>query len=192
MRGRTLFHMSKPVLGGGAWVLRLVPYGLCAGLLALVRHVPTRLGVAVRYILIRRMAKRCGDCVAIFEGVYLHALHEAEFGDHISIHPMCYIDARGGLKFGSDVSIAHAATIMTTEHDFTAAEVATRDAPLRPARVEIGDDVWIGCGVRILAGASIGDRTVVGAGAVVTRPVEADTLAAGVPARSIKSIKRAA
>lgn len=55
-------------------------------------------------------------------------------------------------------------------------------------KVEIGDDVWIGHGAIILKGVRIGDRSIVGARAVVTKDVPADTVVAGNPARVIKSL----
>jgi Serine acetyltransferase len=48
--------------------------------------------------------------------------------------------------------------------------------------------VWIGAGVKILPGIHIGDNTVVGAGAVVTKDVKANTVVAGVRAKFIKNL----
>ncbi|MGO9976599.1 MAG: sugar O-acetyltransferase [Solirubrobacteraceae bacterium] len=56
------------------------------------------------------------------------------------------------------------------------------------APVRIGDGAWLGSGVIVCPGVSIGDATVVGAGAVVTRDLPAAVLAAGVPARVIRPI----
>jgi acetyltransferase-like isoleucine patch superfamily enzyme len=179
--------MAKPVLVGAGVVVRVLPRGAVRFLLTGVRLLPTRLGIAARWILVRRLAKRCGDCVAIHEGVYLFRLEHAEIGDNLSVHPMCYIEATGGLVIGNDVSIAHGASILTTEHDYTQPGVTIRDAPVTRAAVTIGDDVWIGAGARILAGVTIGSHAVVGAGAVVTRDVPARQVVAGVPARVLKS-----
>jgi maltose O-acetyltransferase len=55
--------------------------------------------------------------------------------------------------------------------------------------VVIGNDVWIGAGVIILSGVTIGECSVIGAGAVVTKNVEPFTIVAGVPARKIKDVK---
>lgn len=52
----------------------------------------------------------------------------------------------------------------------------------------VGDNCWIGARVTVLDGASVGDRCVIGAGAVVTRPVPAGSLAMGVPARVVRSL----
>jgi acetyltransferase-like isoleucine patch superfamily enzyme len=190
MRGRTVFRAAKPLLILLAAVLALLPRGFVRLLMTLARPIPTRLGIALRYALLRRLARRCGDCVAIHEDVHLFRLERAEFGDNVSVHPMCYLEATGGLTIGSDVSIAHAATILTTEHDYTHAGVAIRDAPVIEAAVAVGNDVWIGAGARILAGVRIGDHAVVGAGAVVTRDVPAMRVVAGVPARVLKSLVR--
>jgi acetyltransferase-like isoleucine patch superfamily enzyme len=66
------------------------------------------------------------------------------------------------------------------------ANEATPPEGIRP--VVIGDDVWIGSNALILKGVSIGDRSVVGAGAVVTRDVPPDVVVAGNPARIVKHL----
>lgn len=54
--------------------------------------------------------------------------------------------------------------------------------------MKIKDDVWVGAGVIILSGVTIGECSVIGAGAVVTKDVEPYTIVAGVPARKIRDI----
>jgi acetyltransferase-like isoleucine patch superfamily enzyme len=66
---------------------------------------------------------------------------------------------------------------------------AGEPAPVESIRpVVIGDDVWIGNNAIILKGVHIGDRSIVGAGAVVTRDVPPDVIVAGNPARIVKTI----
>ena len=55
--------------------------------------------------------------------------------------------------------------------------------------MNIGTDVWIGGGVIILPGVSIGDGATVGAGSVVTRNVATRTVVVGNPARAVKRIE---
>src|ERR1700688_3559899 len=107
MRGRDLFAIARPFLLVVNAALRLVPSRLCSTMLTLARHAPTKGGLLVRYILVSRLARACGDNVAIFEGVYLFHVDRMEIGANVSIHPMCYLDGSGGLRIGSDVSIAH-------------------------------------------------------------------------------------
>ena len=53
-------------------------------------------------------------------------------------------------------------------------------------QVIIGNDVWIGAGACILSGVKIGDGSIIGARAVVTKDVEPYTIVAGVPARELR------
>jgi maltose O-acetyltransferase len=55
--------------------------------------------------------------------------------------------------------------------------------------IKIGADVWIGGSVVICPGVSIGDRTVIGAGSVVTKNIPADVFAAGNPCRVIRGLQ---
>jgi acetyltransferase-like isoleucine patch superfamily enzyme len=55
--------------------------------------------------------------------------------------------------------------------------------------VRIGERVWLGSGVRVLQGATVGDGTVVGANSVVTRALPANVLAVGAPARVLRPLK---
>jgi PAS domain-containing protein len=57
--------------------------------------------------------------------------------------------------------------------------------------LEIGEDCWLGAGAKVLDGASLGNRCVIGAGAVVNKPVPANSIAVGVPAHVVKTRKAA-
>jgi maltose O-acetyltransferase len=70
------------------------------------------------------------------------------------------------------------------------------DAQLRRSReygkpIDIGSDVWVGGGALILAGVTIGSRSVIGAGSVVTRDIPEGVLAAGNPCRVIRAVDAA-
>ena len=192
MRGRDQFQIIRPLLRASIALLRVLPRGVSEILLACVRHVPTRIGIALRYVLVARLAKSCGDCVSIHEGVYLLHIDQMEFDGHVSIHPLCYLDGYGGLRIGLNVSIAHGCSILTSEHDFEVPGQTTRDAVVTRSPVTIGQDVWMGCGVKLLSGAHIGDGAVIGAGAVVTKDIPARSIAIGIPARVVKNIEKRA
>jgi acetyltransferase-like isoleucine patch superfamily enzyme len=54
--------------------------------------------------------------------------------------------------------------------------------------IKVGNNVFFGMGTLVLAGVTIGDNVVIGAGSVVTKDIPSDCVAAGVPARPIKTI----
>jgi maltose O-acetyltransferase len=90
------------------------------------------------------------------------------------------------VEIGSNVLFGPAVQIYTATHPVNATERRTGLEFARP--ISIGSDVWVGGGAIICPGTTIGDRSVIGAGSVVTRPVPADVFAAGNPCRVIRSL----
>lgn len=152
------------------------------------RHTNGKSGLLLRYVLLKNLAKNIGDNVSIQPGVYLLNVKNLQIGNNVSIHPMCYIDAEGGITIGNNVSIAHNSSILSTNHDWSDIKIPIKYNAVTNKPVKINDDVWIACGVRILAGVEIGSRCVVAAGSVVNKYIASNTLVAGVPAKTIKSI----
>lgn len=157
-------------------------------LLKLFRNTNGKLGLLLRYIFVKNSAKKVGHNVSIQPGVYLFNLKNIQIGDNVSIHPMCYIDAAGGITIGDNVSIAHSSTLISTNHTWDDVALPIKYNPETFAEIIIEDDVWIGCGVRVLAGVTLGNRSVVAAGAVVNKSFGNYSLIGGVPARLIKTI----
>jgi acetyltransferase-like isoleucine patch superfamily enzyme len=184
-RGRDRFRAARPALLAAARVLELLPPPVALGLLGVVRNVPGSPGLAMRYVCGKRLAASCGENVAIYPGVYLSDLDGLRLGSNIKIGEMCFIGAAGGVVIEDDVSLAHAATVLTEEHDYTQPG-PLRETPLVFDEVTIRRGVWIGAGVKITAGTEIGEGSVVGAGAVVTHDVPPFSVAAGVPARVLR------
>lgn len=115
-------------------------------------------------------------------------------GDDTFIGHGCSFNVGSAITIGNHCYLAAGVSIST--HDGHPLDAARRRAGEPPSResiqaVTIGNDVWIGAGAVILKGASIGDRSVVGARAVVTRPVPPDVVVAGNPARIVKYSNRA-
>ncbi|WP_067462247.1 sugar O-acetyltransferase [Nocardia amamiensis] len=88
---------------------------------------------------------------------------------------------------GDDVSIGPRAQLLTALHPMHDHELR-RQRWETAAPIEIGDNVWLGGGVIVCPGVTIGANTVVGAGSVVTRDLPARVFAAGNPCRVIRQL----
>ncbi|MUK39046.1 sugar O-acetyltransferase [Aliivibrio fischeri] len=87
---------------------------------------------------------------------------------------------------GAYVQVGPNVVISTAGHPFDLAERVLPIASANP--IKIGDNVWIGANAVILDGVTIGDRSVIGAGSVVTKDIPPDCVAVGNPCRVIKTI----
>lgn len=90
------------------------------------------------------------------------------------------------IEIGSDVQIAPNVQLLTATHPIDAKRRREHWESGRP--ISIGDGAWLGGGVIVLPGVTIGSEAVVGAGAVVTRDVESRTVVVGNPARLIRRL----
>ncbi len=105
-------------------------------------------------------------------------------GANVFLNAGCVILDTAPVHIGDDTMLGPAVQIYCAEHHRDADK---RKAGLEIARpVTIGQNVWIGGAAVILAGVTIGDHAIVGAGSVVTRDVAADTIVVGNPARVAK------
>lgn len=90
------------------------------------------------------------------------------------------------IRIGEDCQIGPNVQLLTPIHPV---EPAPRRDKLEAARpITIGNNVWLGGGVIVCPGVTIGEDTVVGAGAVVTRDLPAGVVAVGNPARVVRSV----
>jgi acetyltransferase-like isoleucine patch superfamily enzyme len=158
-------------------------------LLSSFRYTNGKIGLLLRYIFAKNIAKNMGNNVSIHMGVYLFNLENIEIGSNTSIHPMCYIEGAGKIKIGNNVSIAHATTLISTNHTWRDITTPIKYNPGTLAPIFIEDDVWIGCGVRILSGVTIGKRSIIAAGAVVNKSFSGKKIIGGVPGIIIKNLE---
>jgi maltose O-acetyltransferase len=111
-----------------------------------------------------------------------------ELGDGVQLNNNAFIKSEGpGILIGAQALIGSSVEIFDSDfHDLDPDR--RRGGRPRTGRVELGENVFIGDGVRILKGVSIGTNSVVGAGSVVTSSLPEDVIAAGNPARVIRAI----
>lgn len=176
-----------------------------------LRAAPTKLGVLLRRAVYKRLMRSCGDCDFATD-VDISGFHNLEIGSgfsmnrHGSLHCQhssiriglrCHInrnvrigaDGGGSVSIGNDVNIGPNTVIDPSNHVFARTDVTISAQGLSFGHIVIEDDVWIGANVVVTQGVRIGQGSVIGAGAVVTRDIPPYSVAVGVPARP-KSSRR--
>lgn len=186
MRGRDKFEKYKKIINLLVHIVKLlVPTKLRMFSFSLFRMWPGNIGLVIRYVLLKSIAKKCGDNVSIYPGVYLFFPENLIIGDNVSIHPMTYIDACGRIEIGNNVSIAHSTTIMSSEHIYMDKKIMIKDQGYKLEPTIIEDDVWIGASAKILSGVFVSKGTVIGASSVITKKTEEYSINVGIPSKKI-------
>jgi acetyltransferase-like isoleucine patch superfamily enzyme len=111
---------------------------------------------------------------------------DVEIGEGCWVGPFTLLDGGGGLKIGDHCSIATGVQITT--HDTVRWALSGGKHPTEYAPVEIGRCCFIGTHAVIIKGVSIGQHSVIGAGAVVTKDVPPFSIVGGVPGKIIGSV----
>ena len=157
---------------------------------ALCRAVGNDLQVGVGVVLKHPDTMEIGDSVFIGSQVMIQGRFDGvcKIGNHVWIGPQAYFDARQ-LVLEDYVGWGPGAKVLGSEHTGEPLEVPIIKTPLviKPVVVETGAD--IGMNASILPGVRIGAHAIIGAGAVVTHDIPPYAVAAGVPARVIRSRK---
>lgn len=105
-------------------------------------------------------------------------------GDDVFVGPSCGLAATGSIAIESDCMLAEGVTIRDHDHDPAR---PPRSGAMLQADVVVGRRVWIAAKASVGRGVTIGDDAVIGAHAFVNRSVPGDSLAAGVPARVVRT-----
>ncbi|MDB4916765.1 MAG: transferase hexapeptide repeat containing protein [Gemmatimonadetes bacterium] len=108
-------------------------------------------------------------------------------GDRSAVGASSFLGGQGGIHIGDDVIMGPGVRIFSENHVFDALDVPIRMQGERRQGVAISNNCWIGAGALIVDGVSIGEGCVIAAGAVVTSSIPSWSIAAGVPARVIRS-----
>jgi maltose O-acetyltransferase len=115
-----------------------------------------------------------------------------DYGSNISIGARTFVNYHltaldvAAITIGADCQIGPNVQLLTPTHPV---EPQPRRDKLEAARpITIGDNVWLGGGVIVCPGVSIGNDSVIGAGAVVTRDIPANVVAVGNPARPVRTL----
>jgi maltose O-acetyltransferase len=141
---------------------------------------------AVRDRLLRELLGEVG------EGVVVRPPFRCDYGTHISIGAGTFVNFDclmldvAPITIGANCQLATRVQLLTPTHPI---DPEPRRAGWEAAEpIVLGDNVWLGGGAVVCPGVSIGEDTVVGAGAVVTRHLPAGVVAVGTPARVLREI----
>ena len=111
---------------------------------------------------------------------------------NLSIGENCFINIRSifdlgdKITLGDNVYLAHQVTLITSSHEI--GYEWHRAAAITAAPIHIEEGCWLGANVTVLPGVTIGRGSIVAAGAIVTKDLPSNVLAAGIPARKLKDL----
>ena len=147
------------------------------------------ISMAWRVSLLKRLGAKLNDeeYIIIQPEVWISNPQGLTVGQRVTINDRSYLECKGGLQIGNDVLIGHDVSILTNSHNHSEVDIPINRQGETMKQVTIGNNVWIGAKVTILMGVSIGDNTIIGANAVVTKSVPEGVIVAGVPAKVIKN-----
>ena len=161
------------------WRRLLTPAGWrwqTAGMLFLGRDLELQVG--------RRGQIRFGRFVWIGDGTKIRC-HEGlvEIGDKTVFGQECTISAYQRVRIGEQCVIADRAMFIDFDHGVTEVDRPIRVQGIYKRDTVVGSNVWVGYGACVLRGVRVGDNSVIGTNAVVTKDVPANAVVGGVPAR---------
>jgi acetyltransferase-like isoleucine patch superfamily enzyme len=138
--------------------------------------------------LIKQIIGKTQDKFHIEQSFYCDYGYNIEIGENFySNHNLVILDC-AKVKFGNNVFIGPNCGFYTAEHPLDA---KIRNKGFEYAKpINVGDNVWVGGGVQVVAGVTIGNNVVIAAGAVVTKDVPDNCVIAGVPAKKIKDLEK--
>lgn len=110
---------------------------------------------------------KIGKHCSVNQGVIIQGFNEVVIGDFVILSPNCML-------LDANIDVDHLTATGGRKHT--------------PGSVKVGDNCWIGAGAIILPGVTLGPKTIVGAGSVVTKSFDGDAVIAGNPARIIKKL----
>ncbi len=138
----------------------------------------------IREILSRLLGYEVPSTLRVFPPFYTDFGKNIRFGENVFVNACCHFQDHGGVTIGDNCQIGHSVVFATLNHGISPADRSNT----YPAPIVLGRNVWVGSNATILQGVAIGDNAIIGAGAVVTHNVEANTIVGGVPAKVIRRI----
>jgi len=148
---------------------------------------PVFFGRDLQLQIAKRGTIRFGRFVWVGDGTKIRC-HEGEvvIGQKTVLGQECTISAYRHVRIGEQCVIADRAMFIDFDHGVVEVERPIRQQGIYMRDVDVGSNVWIGYGACVLRGTRVGDNSIVGTNAVVTKDVPANAVVGGVPARVLR------
>jgi len=140
----------------------------------------------LRATMLGELLGRIGPSSCIEPPFYCDYGSQISLGDGVFVNFGAVFLDPGTITLGDQAQLGPMVQLLTADHPRDAAARAAGPELARP--IDIGSRVWLGAGVIVCPGVSIGGDTIVGAGSVVVRDLPAGVVAAGNPCRIIRSL----
>lgn len=138
--------------------------------------------------LIKRIVGKTGKSFVITAHFWCDYGYNIEIGENFYTNHNCVILDGAKVTFGDNVFIAPNCCFSTAGHPI---DFLQRNEGLEFAYpIKVGNNVWIGAGVIVLPGVTIGDNSIIGAGSVVNKDIPANMIAVGNPCRVLREITK--
>ncbi|MGF1570748.1 MAG: acyltransferase [Nodosilinea sp.] len=127
------------------------------------------------------------DAVRLDQGFHLRAIGgKVRIGQSSYLGPYVCMAGPGNITIGKNCLIASHTSLYANSHVFSAVDIPINQQGLTIKGITIEDDCWVGTGVRIVDGITIGKGSIIGAGSVVTKSIPPHSVAVGAPAKVIR------
>jgi acetyltransferase-like isoleucine patch superfamily enzyme len=135
---------------------------------------------------------RIGRGVFVGRGTILSCKNgDITLEDGVNIGFNCEVFSASTVTIGARTLLAAYTYLIGGDHDFDQADVAVLEQGRSSRGIRVGEEAWLGAGVKVLDGCEIGARSIVGTGAVVNRSLPDYAIAAGVPAKVLRDRREA-
>ena len=138
----------------------------------------------IREVLSKIIGKQISENTTVFAPFYTNFGRHIQLGKNVFINHGCSFLDMGGITIEDDVLIGPKVNLITENHPIDPQKRKNLDLK----SIVIKKNVWIGANATILPGVTIGENSIVAAGAVVNKDVPSNVIVGGVPAKTIKSI----
>ena len=142
-------------------------------------------GAEIRNLISMITGSEVDATTMVFPPFQINYGRNTSIGKNVFINFDCTFLDLGGITIDEDVMLAPKVSLLSEGHPVTVKDRQT----LTTGSIHIKRNAWIGAGATILPGVTIGENSVVAAGAVVSKDVPANTVVGGVPAKTIKTIQ---